>query len=435
MTKHYNFRGLVPTVGVRADASPDVLKVINDIKSAFEQFKQANDEHVAAKFKDVVKAEQVERINDDITKLSASLNDLLMKQAAAEVAGSMVQPDIVKNVAAFAKAIGKPDVTREEYTDYVKAMDAYCRRGDSISRDAKAMLEAGSEPAGGYTVEPSLAGRMVKRIYESSDFRSEASVVTLGQSDTLEGFVDRDEAGAGWVGETGDRVETDTPDLGKWSIPVHEIYAMPVATQKVLDDSGFDLESWLSMKVGDKIARTENTAFASGTGILKPKGILAYSTVATGDASRAWQVFEHVISGSVSTVSNTDFLINLVFKLKTAYRQNAKWYANRNTVGLLRTLKDGDNNYLWQPNFELRQGGTFLGYPIREFEDFPDIASNALSLGFGDMRETYTIVDRSGFRLIRDNVTTKGRIKFYTYKRVGGDVLNFDSFKFMKFTT
>lgn len=431
----HNFRGIVPSMGVRADAgSAETMKLINEIKSTFEQFKAANDEQIKAKFKDVVKAEQVERINADITKLTASLNDLLMKQAAAEVNGSMVQPEMVKNVAAFAKAVNKPDITTDDYTNYVKAIDTYCRRGGSTPREALAMLEVGSEPAGGYTVQPDLSGRMVKKIFETSPFRQHASIVTLGNSDTLQGFVDRDEAGAGWVGETAARTETDTPDIGMWQIPVHEIYAMPIATQKILDDSGFDLESWLMNKVSEKIARTENTAFASGNGILKPRGLLSYGTAETADGSRAWGQFEHIKSGSTSGVSNTDFLISVIFSLKTAYRTNAKWFMNRNTVGAMRKLKDGDGNYLWQPNFELRQGGTFLGYPVVEFEDFPDIAPAALSLGFGDMRETYTIVERSGMRLIRDNVTTKGQVKFYVYKRLGGDVLNFDSFKFMKFS-
>ncbi len=189
--------------------------------------------------------------------------------------------------------------------------------------------------------------------------------------------------------------------------------------------------------MSDKFARTENTAFLIGDGELKPRGLFTYSTAATADASRPWGTFEHVNTGASGDfgagTAGTDTLIDFVFRLKAAYRNNANWMMARPTVASIRKMKDGEGNYIWQPNFEARQGGLLLGYPIVEAEDVPAMASNSLSIAFGDFRETYTIVDRIGIRVLRDPYTQKGFVRFYTTKRVGGGALNFESMKFVRF--
>ena len=276
-----------------------------------------------------------------------------------------------------------------------------------------------------------MSGRIIERLYETSNMRGYASIETIG-TDALEGFNDLDEATSGWVGEKASRPETGTPGLGKWTIPVHEQYAMPKATQKLLDDSMFNIESWLSGKVADKFARTENSAFVSGDDILKPRGILDYPSNTAADDTRDWGSFQHINGGDAATLTDEDKLIDLVYALKSGWRGNANWFMNRNTVSTVRKLKDGDGNYLWQPNFQVQQAGSLLGYGIAEFEDMPDIAANSVPIGFGDMRETYTIVDRTGTRVLRDPFTQKGFILFYTTKRVGGGALNFESLKFIK---
>ena len=283
---------------------------------------------------------------------------------------------------------------------------------------------------------------IVERVRETSPMRSVASVVTIG-TDALEGFNDLDEAGAGWVGETGARPETTTPQLGKWSIPVHEIYAMPAATQKVLDDSMFNIEAWLAAKVADRFARTENAAFINGDGILKPRGLFTYPTAATADSSRAWGTFEHIlttVSGGFPAhaagppqVSPGDPLITTVFALKAMHRANAAWMMPRSTVGLVRRIKDVDGNYVWQPDFTQRQGGTLLGYPVVEAEDIAAASAAGNGIAFGDFREAYTVVDRVGIRVLRDPYTAKGYVRFYTTKRVGGGALHFEAVKFVRF--
>lgn len=435
MTIHrQNFRG-VSALGIRADAT-DAAALINQFKATFEAFKAENDKQLAAvKAKvDPLDVAKLDKMNADLTALTDEINKLNERNAALELNGSGNAADRIKAAADFSKATGTT-VTPEQLDSYSSALDTYMRFGANSRQfsEVRAAMEVGNDPAGGYTVTPDMTGRIVTKIFETSPIRQLASTVTIG-TDALEGFFDRDEAVSGWVGEKQTRTETATPELGKYRIDVHEQYAMPKVTQKLLDDSSFAIEQWLAAKVADKFARTENAACFTGDGVLKPRGLLTYSTAATADATRAWQVFQHTLSGGNTSITNSDFLIDLVMSLKAGYRANANWGMNRNTVALVRKLKDGDGNYLWQPDFTQRQGGNLLGYGIVECEDMPDVGANALSIAFGDFAETYTIVDRVGIRVLRDAITEKGFLKLYTTKRMGGDVLNFDSMKFMKFS-
>jgi HK97 family phage major capsid protein len=429
-----SFRG-IGAAGVRAE-TPEVAAMIEKFNKTFADFKAENDKRIADLEKgrpDPMQAEKVDRINNALTDVQAEITKIMEKFAANELAGSGVSADIQAKAREFSKTVGQ-DVSAEDLGKYANGLDTYMRVGNEHRRfsEVRNLMEVGSDPAGGYTVTPDMNGRIVKKIFETSPARQLFSVVTIG-TDAMEGMIDRDDLDSGWVGEKQSRPETSTPELGKWRIDVHEQYAMPKVTQKLLDDSGFDIESWLANKVADKFARVENTGTFSGDGIVKPRGILTYGTAATADATRAWQVFQHIASGSTSAISNTDFLIDLVFALKAAYRANAAWTMNRKTLAEVRKLKDGDGNYLWQPDFTQRQGGALLGYGIVEAEDMPDIASNALSIGFGDFKSAYQIVDRMGIRVLRDPYTEKGFVKLYTTKRMGGDVLDFDAVKFMKF--
>lgn len=425
-------------MAVRADAN-DPVALVNGIKTLFEDFKKTNDDRLkqieAKGSADAVTVEKVDRINASITDLQAQLADVATKAAALDLNGGAPQTDEARAIAAFAKERGA-DISPEDFRAYASGLNVYMRKGQATPAGVMAAMSVGSDPDGGYSVTPDMTGRIVTKVYETSPMRSVASVITIG-TDSIEGFNDLGEGDAGWVSEQGARDETDTPQLGKWSIPVHEIYAMPKTTQKLLDDSMFDIEGWLAGKTADKFARVENAAFLTGDGVGKPRGLLTYTTAATADASRAWGQFQHVntgTSGGFGTApAGSDALIDLVFSLKAAYRDNANFMMNRGTLASVRKLKDGDGNYLWQPDFSTRQGGLLLGYGIVEGEDMPAVAANSLSIAFGDFSETYTIVDRVGIRVLRDPFTSKGFVKFYTTKRVGGGAISFEACKFLRF--
>jgi HK97 family phage major capsid protein len=268
----------------------------------------------------------------------------------------------------------------------------------------------------------------VKKIFETSDIRRVASVQTIG-TDALEGIFDLNEASFGWVGETASRPATATPQIGKWRIPVHEMYAMPIVSQKLLDDASFNPEQWLADKLADKFARAENDAFVNNTTNVKPRGFLTYAAGTTLPGT-----VEQVNSGSASTVTG-DGLMNLVFALKTAYRQRAQFGMHRLTVAEIRKLKDSQNRYLWDPGVNGLTQQNVLGYAINEFNDMPVPAANALAIVFADWKEFYQVVDRVGVRVLRDPYTNKPYVQFYATKRTGGDVVNFEAGKIQKFST
>lgn len=314
------------------------------------------------------------------------------------------------------------------------ALVAYLRKGeqrltpaqrDALERHEKA-LSVDSDPDGGYVVTPDTSGRISTIIYETSPVRSVASVQSI-TTDALEGLFDGDEAAAEWVSERGSRTATDTPQLGQYRIPVHELYANPRATQKLLDDAAVDIEAWLATKVADRFARTENLAFVLGSGVGQPRGFMTYP-----NGTNRGQV-EQLPTGSTSGFT-AESVIDVVYALKNGYRAGAVWAMNRATVGQVRTIRDdsgattGTGQFMWTPGFG-GEPSLLAGYPIVEMEDIADAEDGALFAAFGNFRAAYQIVDRQGVRVLRDPFSAKPFVEFYTTKRTGGDVINFEAFK------
>lgn len=431
----------------------DLKELVEAQAKAFEEFKQANDQRLAEieqkGHADPTLVEKVEKANADITDLKDKIEEARkLEQRLDEVEAVATRPaagggtdDIHDKARQFfttvrGREVEDGEVDVDAYKAYRRSFSTYLRKGDrAASPEIMNALSVGSDPDGGYFVDPDTGGRIAQLIYETSPVRQVANVVTIG-TDALEGVNDLDEAGQGWVGETESRSETSTPQVGEWRIPVFEQYAEPRATQKLLDDAMFDIEGWLQDKVANKLAREENKAFVNGDGVKKPRGFLTYSA-GTPDSSN-WDQIEQVNSGASGDFAGSnpgDPLIDLVFKVKNAYRQGATWAMNRATLGEVRKLKDGDGNYLWQPDFGQMATGTLIGFPITEMEDMPDMASDSLSIAFGNFNAAYQIVDRQGIRVLRDPFTSKPYVKFYTTKRVGGGVVNFEAIKLMKFAS
>jgi HK97 family phage major capsid protein len=307
---------------------------------------------------------------------------------------------------------------------------------DSLSTDERKAMSAGSDPDGGYMLPHSTVGRMVVKIQEQSTMRQLATVQPIS-TDKLEGIVDNDEADAGWVSEMGARDDTGTPQVGKYEIQAHEMYAQPKVTQKLLDDSATDVEGWLAGKVADKFARVEGAGFTTGNGVGKPRGLFSYTTAATGDDTRDWGTFEHVKTGANGAFHTTkaDPLQDLIGAFKDQYLQNAQWLMRREVRTAIRKMKEATSDkYLWEPSMQAGQPDRLLGYTARIDQYVPAIATDSISLAFGDFKEAYTIVDRIGVRTLRDPFTAKPYIKFYSTKRTGGGAINFEAVKFLKFS-
>lgn len=324
------------------------------------------------------------------------------------------------------------------YDEYKSAFNRFLRKNDRLlTADEVKTLSVGSDPDGGYLVTPDLTGRMVKKVYETSPIRQIASVQTIS-TDALEGMEDLGEAGAGYAGEHNQGSDTTTPQIGKWRIPVHIIDTEPKATQQLLDDAAVDVEAWLSGKVGDKFGRFENNEFCTGAANRILGFTAGYTAAADSGSGVTWGSLGYIksgASGDFTGTTPTDKLIDMTGLLKNFYLSNAKWVTRRSVIQLIRKFKDSTNQYLWQPSLIAGAPETLLGYPVIRAEDMPALASGSYSLAFGDFNAGYQIVDRQGIRVLRDPYTSKPYVKFYTTKRTGGGVVNFEAIKLMQFSS
>lgn len=439
------------------DGSPAIIeikKLLEDQGRTWKSWRDTNEALIKAKADGKAigdleaKLEKVGSELDKLTDLKQQFDDLMVKLARPGGMGGKADDTLAAETKGFNDALradyqtkgraAPQPLTVEHYTQYKSALFGLLRHGDMerLSGDERKALSAGSDPDGGYMLPTPTQGRIVQRVYERSVMRQIATVQTISTAD-LEGIIDNGEAGGGWTGETSSRTETGTPQVGKYRIEAHELYAEPRVTQKLLDDSAIDIEAYLAGKVGDKFARLEGAAYWTGNGVAKPRGLCSYTTAATGDDTRDWGTFEHVKSGANGdfTTTKADPIQDLLGAFRNEYLTNAQWVMRREVRTKIRKLKKGTTDeYMWEPSLQAGQPDMLLGYPCRVDQYMPALATDSLSLAFGDFREAYLIVDRMGVRTLRDPFTAKPYVKFYSTKRSGGAAVNFEAVKFIKFS-
>ncbi|MES2541764.1 MAG: phage major capsid protein [Pseudomonadota bacterium] len=333
---------------------------------------------------------------------------------------------------------GRPALSAraEVEAPHQKAFNAYLRSGDDdglrgLTLEGKAMSTAVAAD-GGYLVDPQTADRIRSMLFATSSLRSIANVVQV-EATSFDVIVDRSEVGSGWATETAATTETATPIIERISIKLHELAAMPKASQRLLDDSAFDVEGWLAEKIATRFIRAEAAAFINGDGVDKPKGILLPTKVA--NASWTWGNLGYVPTGAAAdfaAVNPADCIVNLVYALGADYRANAAFVMNSKTVGAVRKMKDADGRFLWSDGLAAGEPSRLMGYPVLVCEDMPDIAANAFAIAFGDFRAAYTIAERPDLRILRDPFSAKPNVLFYANKRVGGDITDFAAIKLLR---
>ncbi|MDB5654294.1 MAG: phage major capsid protein family [Tardiphaga sp.] len=392
----------------------------DELRSLFEEFKSANDERIARLERgrgDTLLEQKVDRINDALDAQHRRLDEMALKQARPALEGGRRTP--------------RDTISRE----HKSAFDAYVRSGDADGLkliETKAM-SVGSNADGGYLVPVELEHAISSRLASISPIRSIASVREISGSVYKKPFMTAGPA-TGWVGETDARVQTASPIIDALSFPAMELYAMPAATATLLDDSAVDLDQWIASEVELVFAMQEGAAFVNGDGVNKPKGFLNYTTVANG--SWIWGNLGYIasgVAGGFAASNPSDILVDLIYALKAGYRQNGNFVMNRKTQATVRKFKDSTGAYLWQPPAQAGGRASLMTFPLVEAEDMPDVAANSLSVAFGDFQRGYLIVDRVGVRVLRDPYSAKPYVLFYTTKRVGGGVQDFDAIKLLKF--
>jgi HK97 family phage major capsid protein len=333
---------------------------------------------------------------------------------------------------------GRPALSAraEVEAPHQKAFNAYLRSGDDdglrgLTLEGKALSSAVAAD-GGYLIDPQTADRIRSMLFATSSLRSIANVVQV-EATSFDVIVDRSEVGSGWATETGATTETATPIIERISIKLHELAAMPKASQRLLDDSAFDVEGWLAEKIATRFIRAEAAAFINGDGVDKPKGILLPTKVA--NASWVWGQVGYIPTGAAADFATTnavDCIVNLVYALGADYRANATFVMNSKTVGAVRKMKDADGRFMWSDGLAANEPARLMGYPVLISEDMPDVAANAHPIAFGDFRSAYTIAERPDLRILRDPFSAKPNVLFYANKRVGGDITDFAAIKLLK---
>ena len=317
-----------------------------------------------------------------------------------------------------------------------KAFGAYVRTGDDdalrgLVLEGKAMSTAVNAD-GGFLVDPQTADTIRSMLVSTSSLRSIANVVQIDAT-SFDVLIDRSEVGSGWATEVAATTETATPTIERISIKLHELAAMPKASQRLLDDSAFDVEGWLASKIATRFIRAEAGAFVNGTGTDQPKGILLPTKVA--NASWVWGQLGYIPTGAAAdfaTTNASDCIVNLVYSLTADYRANGTFVMNSKTAGAVRKMKDADGRFMWGDSLQAGEPARLMGYPVLIAEDMPDVAANAYPIAFGDFNAGYTIAERPDLRILRDPFSAKPNVLFYASKRVGGDVTDFAAIKLLK---
>lgn len=333
---------------------------------------------------------------------------------------------------------GRPALSAQAEVDvpHKKAFGAYLRSGDDdglrgLVLEGKAMSTAVAAD-GGYLVDPQTADTIRSMLVATSSLRAIANVVQV-DAVSFDVLMDRSEVGSGWATEVAATTETATPTIERISIKLHELSAMPKASQRLLDDSAFDVENWLAGKIATRFIRAEASAFINGDGIDKPKGIMLPSKVA--NASWTWGTLGYVPTGAASdfaTTSASDCIVNLVYALGAEYRANAAFIMNSKTAGAVRKMKDADGRFMWGDSLNAGEPARLMGYPVLICEDMPDVGANAHPIAFGDFKSGYTIAERPDLRILRDPFSAKPHVLFYANKRVGGDITDYAAIKLLK---
>lgn len=428
-------------------SATELKQTIDDLNTAFEQFKSANDERIekleetGIDFSELrEKSEKIEAKMDELTEIKDRLEKAEIKLDTPEFSQGAEGKAEAEQLKCFEEMVrgvkfGEKTFDREAEQRYIEATKA---------------VSIGTATAGGHAVPEVISRKIEEKLLDVSEMLPLVNVVNVGTSDFKE-LVDTKGMGYGWVGETDTRAETGTPSLEQVAPTMGIIYAYPRTTEESLQDIFFNVQNWLIDSAVEGFDVGIGAAIISGDASNKPTGFLNGTPVATADdgasPERAFGTIQYIptgVAGALPSAFNlnsspqvdsvqADFLYDVIYSIKKGYRKGAGWLMNKNTLKSVRKFRDADGQYLWQPSVQMGQPSMLAGYGLNEMEDMPDVGSNTFPIAFGDFKKGYTFVNRAGLSItIDDNITTPGYVKFYIRKRVGGILRNDDAVKVVK---
>lgn len=400
----------------------EIKSLLQQQGEAFEAFKKANDERLkeieqkGAASGDLIA--KVNAINEDITRLGQDIESVAKKAARDQFAAAA-------------------EMTAEQ-AEYKKAFGRFLRKGstDGLEELQRKAMNTGSDPDGGYLVLPEMDAAIDRVAQTMGAMYRLATTVTIGTA-KYEKLVKTSGMAMRRVADGGTGGETTEPKYAKIGIEVFTAEVEPWVYNETLEDAMINLEADLAAEAAIGFVEGAGAEFITGNGVGKARGITAYTNVA--NSSYAWGKVGYIVSGksaAFASVAPADKVVSLQHALKSQYRPGAVWLTNDTTLGVMRQMKDGSGSYyLWQPDPSAGFGGRFLGSPVEVDDNMADIGAGTYSLAYGNFSRGYTIVQRAGTTLIRDNITAKGTTKFNFRRRFGGGIVNFEAIKLMKFAT
>lgn len=398
------FHGIASVRADTRDGPTNVAALIQDVNVAFQGFRDRHDQRL----EELTNAVNTQREQIDSLRIGPSIQP----GAGLRLGGQRYAPLSGERAHEFSNALrGLPN----------------------------AAMTTQSGPDGGYTVYPEVDGIIDALLRDYSPLRSLARVVPLGEGKGgWEKIITRTGSQSAWASEEETRNETGSATLGTVTIDPHEVYAIPELTNKVVEDSAFDVNAFIDEDVSGEFALAEGAAFLTGDGMKKPRGLLTYPTSTNPDVSRTFGELQYIATGAAGAFTSTnpaDKLCDLLTALRPSYRKGdgVAWLMNSTTANVIRKMKDGQGNYLWTNSLVAGQPDRLLGYPVALDEGMPDIAANSFSVAFGNWKRGYAIVDKPGMKLIVDRVTRKGWTKMYFSRRVGGGMVDSNAIKLLKF--
>lgn len=393
----------------------DVTQVAEELKQQFEQFKSANDK-------------RLEGITQEKAALAGQVDALNGKLSELDNLKTSLENEL--------KEIKRPPGGNKNTSEHKTAFAKFIRKGDEtgLAELERKAMQTGVDADGGFAVPEELNTDILSALRNEVVMRQECTVMTVGTPDWKK-LTNKGGIASGWVGEADERTETGTPKLGVISPVWGEIYGNPYATQTMLDDAFFNVESFIVNELSQEFAEKEEEAFTLGDGNKKPKGFLAYETTAQADKDRDWGKLQNVVAGAANLT--TDDIVKLTYTLRKVYRSGAKFMMNNQSLLAVRLLKDSNGNYIWQPGLQVGQPSLLSGFVVAENEQMPDIgdASGKAPIAFGNFKRGFYIFDRIGIRMLRDPYTKKPFVGFYTTKRVGSMLHDSNAIKLLTVNT
>ena len=388
-------------------------------------FKSQNHDHGENKMEGSI-AETIEKMNAAIENLrtaQTAQNDAEISKRDNEIS------ELKKQIAQLSNPINGTAQAEDPSKQYEKDFHNYLKTGNALNLRANG--SEGTPANGGYVCPDGIDKRVVELLTPRSTIRRNATIIQAAGKNYQRPYK-KTGITSGWIGETGTRPATDAQEYDVITATVGELYAFPQYTQNFLADTWYNFEEGFARDLAITFSDKEETAFITGDGSNKPKGILGSTTTFStdDDTQRAWNELQKVKTGSATGIT-LNSLYAIKDSLNYAYRANAKWYMSTSTyTALQQALVDGTQHGIFgRGDVSLNMPETLLGYPIEIDDYIPAVAAGSYPIIFGDMRQGYAILERPGIGVLRDMYSNKPYIGLYTIKRVGGLIQDYRALK------